>query len=74
MTSKIPAVRKLRPDTKVYTLRGRSDEYGFWFSEDISKWVGGKKSSAERAADYRRRKKAGEPIKTRNHDRTKSLR
>lgn len=47
--------------------RGRIDEYGFWFSADLTKWCGGKKSSAERMAEYRRRKRAGEVMKTRNH-------
>lgn len=66
---------KARINRNVYPLRGRSDEYGFWFSDDIGKWTGGNnKNSAERAADYRRRKKAGEVIHTRKHRHIDKLR
>lgn len=68
MTPQTPASRRYKPITDVYPKRGRSNEYEFWFSEDITKWFGGKKSSAERIAEYRKRKKAGEEIKTRNHN------
>ena len=69
MTPQTPTWRRHRPHKEVYPLnKPRNDGNGFIFSDDISKWFGGKKSSAERMADYRRRKKAGEVIKTRKHN------
>lgn len=64
-----PTKRHLRLDFEVYPQRGRDKDFGFWFSNDLSKWFGGKMSTAERSRDYKRRKKLGIPIKTRKHSR-----
>lgn len=69
MTPQTPISRRYKPNRNIYPMgKERNDGYGFWFSEDIGQWFGKKKSSAERMAEYRKRKKAGEPIKTRKHN------